>query len=42
MGWAIEARANIITKRKALIYRAPKPYQISDYGRIMLYQGRVK
>jgi len=40
--YVIEGRANIVIKRKALIYQAPKPYQISKYGRIVLYRGKVR
>lgn len=42
MTYVIEGKADTVIKHKALIYKAPKPYQISKYGRLMLYQGRVK
>ena len=38
MTYIIEGRANIVTKRKALIYQTKRPYQISQYGRVMLYR----
>ncbi len=45
MTYIIEARPNIVIKRKALTYKASsypisEDRRISDYGRVMLYRGK--
>ena len=44
MTYVIEARPNIVIRRKALIYKAesypPREVRISEYNRVMLYPER--